>query len=357
MTDHRGLQPAVGAASVVLCAGTGGVGKTTVAAAIGADAARLGRRAVVITIDPARRLADALGIELINTPSRIPGPWPGELSALMLDAKQTFDDLVASEAGSEEQANHILQNRLYQNLSGVLSGTQEFMATEKLFELHESRAYDLIVVDTPPTRNALDFLEAPEKLVRFLDGRFMRLLFPRQVRRAVNAALRLMLRQVSSVVGSRIVDDGVAFLKAFQGMEDGFRQRAKDVANLLADDGTVVVLVTAPRLEAVAETRWFADQVGARGLSVGGLVVNRTHPSFTDEPIDQLTECWDEHADGPLAAAFGVLVDAQHAVAAEQDAVAELAVAIEPAPVVRVPLLPRDVRDLDSVLAVADHLS
>ncbi|MDH3753517.1 MAG: AAA family ATPase [Acidimicrobiia bacterium] len=355
MTNGAGLSARLADASVVLCAGTGGVGKTTVAAAIGVHAAMAGRRAVVITVDPARRLADAMGIELSNEPQVVVGEWPGELSALMLDAKQTFDELVVREAGDDEQAEHILTNRLYQNISGVLSGTQEFMANEKLFELYGSGAFDVIVVDTPPTRNALDFLEAPEKLVRFLDGTLMRLMFPRQIRRAVNAGLRLMLRQVSSVVGSRIVDDGVAFLNAFQGMEDGFRQRAHDVNDLLASKKTAVVLVTSPRHDTVPETRWFADQVANRGLRVAGLVINRTYPSFSDRPIDELVELWDAHADDALASAFAVLVDGQSVVADEHEATAELGV-VTSAPIVHVPLLDRDVRDLDSVAEVARYL-
>lgn len=343
-------------ATVVLCAGTGGVGKTTVAAALGARAASEGRRVAVITVDPARRLADAMGIPLSNQPQPVEGPWSGELWAMMLDAKQTFDDLVVREAGSDEQAQHILDNRLYKNLSAVLSGTQEFMANEKLFELHQSGKFDLIVVDTPPTRNALDFLEAPDKLVGFLDGKLVRLLFPRSVRRVVNAGLRLMLHQVSSVVGSRIVEDGEAFLRAFQGMEDGFRQRAKQVTELLADPGTAVVLVTTPRHDTVDETRWFTRQVTARGLRIGGLVVNRAYPSFSERPVIELTELWDRQADGPLGAAFAALVDAQATVETERDAVATLTSLVAPAPVVAVPLLARDVRDLDGIETIARHL-
>ncbi len=343
-------------ATVVLCAGTGGVGKTTIAAALGVRAAAEGRRVAVITVDPARRLADAVGIPLSNRPQPIDGPWPGELSAMMLDAKATFDDLVVREAGSDEQARHILDNRLYQNLSGVLSGTQEFMANEKLFELHQSGEFDLIVVDTPPTRNALDFLEAPEKLVGFLDGKLMRLLFPRTIRRAVNAGLRLMLRQVSSVVGARIVEDGEAFLRAFQGMEDGFRQRAKQVTGLLSDSGTTVLLVTTPRRESIAETRWFAEQVLARGMRIGGLVVNRSHPSFSDRPVTELSELSAQHSEGPLGAAFAALVDAQTTVEAERTAVAELSALVAGAPVVEVPLLPHDVRDMEGVETIARHL-
>ena len=163
--------------AVVICCGPGGVGKTTTAAALAVEAARHGRRACVVTIDPAKRLADALGLEsLTNSPGRVEGDWPGELSALMLDTKVTFDDLVGRYAASAEQAEGILANRLYRNISGALSGTQEYMAMEKLYELHACGLFDVVVVDTPPTRNALDFLDAPRRLTRFLDNRIFRLL-------------------------------------------------------------------------------------------------------------------------------------------------------------------------------------
>lgn len=167
MTDLRTL---VGTAEVVICTGSGGVGKTTVAAVLALEGARQGRRTAVVTIDPAKRLADTLGLEgLTNEPGRIEGDWPGELHALMLDTKSTFDALVTKYAQDEGQAERILENRFYRNISSALSATQEFMAMEKLYELHVESDFDLVVVDTPPTRNALDFLDAPGTLTRFLD--------------------------------------------------------------------------------------------------------------------------------------------------------------------------------------------
>lgn len=341
---------------VILCAGTGGVGKTTVAAAIGVLAAEAGRNVAVITVDPARRLADAIGVELNNHPQIIPGDWPGELSAMMLDAKATFDDLVAREAGDQEQAERILANRLYQNLSAVLSGTQEFMANEKLFELHQSGRYDLIVVDTPPTRNALDFLEAPDNLIKFLDGKVMRLLFPRQVRRVVNTGLRIMLKQISAVIGARIVEDASGFLKAFQGMEDGFRVRANEAAALLAGNDTSVIMVTTPRTETSEETIWFADQIRSRNLRIGAVVVNRTHPSFSDRSADDLADLWDHHSDDHLGDALGALVDIQVRVEAEREAIAYLDERTGSAPITTISLLTGDVSDLDGVKTIADLL-
>src|SRR5205085_10470366 len=162
---------------IVVCCGSGGVGKTTAAAALALEGARLGRRSVVVTIDPAKRLANALGLEsLTNTPGQIPGEWPGELWALMLDTKSTFDELVVKYAPRPQQVETILNNRFYRNIAGALSGTQEYMAMEKLYELHADGDFDLIVVDTPPTRNALDFVDAPRRITRFLDNRPSRLL-------------------------------------------------------------------------------------------------------------------------------------------------------------------------------------
>ncbi len=184
----------------------------------------------MVTVDPARRLADALGVEsLPNTPSEVQGDWPGHLHALMLDSKGTFDDLVQRYARTPEQAEAILANRLYQNLAGALSGTQEYMAMEKLYELVNSGEFDIVVVDTPPTRNALDLLDAPRRLTRFLENRLFRaLLVPtRMSLRAVGVATQALLRTISKVAGAEIVQDAVGFFQAFEGMEDGFRSRGQ----------------------------------------------------------------------------------------------------------------------------------
>ncbi len=244
-----GLSELVAERAIVVCCGSGGVGKTTVSAAFALEAARRGRRACVVTIDPAKRLADALGIDtLANTPSRIDGDWPGELWALMLDPKGTFDELIARYASTPEQAEGILSNRIYRNLTGALSGTQEYMAIEKLYELSEEGRYDLVVVDTPPTRNALDFLDAPRRLTRFLGHRlFQLLLMPtRAYLRAVSVATQALLRTISKVAGAEIVHDAVAFFQAFEGMEEGFRTRADHMRKLLARRTTAFVLVTSP---------------------------------------------------------------------------------------------------------------
>ncbi|MEO7428433.1 MAG: ArsA-related P-loop ATPase [Acidimicrobiales bacterium] len=243
---------------ILVCCGSGGVGKTTTAAVLALEAAKAGRRAVVVTIDPAKRLADALGLEgLTGTPSKIEGEWSGELWALMLDTKSTFDDLVVANASSPEQGQRILQNRFYRNISGALSGTQEYMAMEKLYELHQRTDFDLVVVDTPPTRNALDFIDAPRRLSRFLDHRLFRMITSpgRGIAKAVNVAAQAFLRTVAKVVGAEVIDDAVAFFQAFEGMEEGFRERADAVLGLLSDDDTAFVLVASPRRDTIEEAR------------------------------------------------------------------------------------------------------
>ncbi|MEA3076897.1 MAG: hypothetical protein QOF60_1805, partial [Actinomycetota bacterium] len=276
--------------SIVVCCGSGGVGKTTTAAALALEAARAGRRACVVTIDPAKRLADALGLEsLTNVPGLVDGEWPGELWALMLDTKSTFDSLVTRYAASPAQAEAILGNRLYRNMAGALSGTQEYMAMEKLYELSSSGLYDLIVIDTPPTRNALDFLDAPRRLTRFLDNRIFKLLMmpTRAYLKAVGFATQAFLRTISRVVGGEVVADAVAFFQAFEGMEQGFRDRAASVLSLLQAPSTAFVLVTSPRRDAVAEAAFFLDRLSEASIVVSALVVNRLHPSFGSGPIPE----------------------------------------------------------------------
>ncbi|HTZ09950.1 MAG TPA: ArsA-related P-loop ATPase [Acidimicrobiales bacterium] len=349
-----GLGELVRERAIVVCCGSGGVGKTTVSAAFALEAARQGRRACVVTIDPARRLANALGVgSLANTPRRLDGDWPGELWALMLDPKRTFDELVAKYASSPEQAEGILANRLYRNLTGALSGTQEYMAMEKLYELSEEGRFDLVVVDTPPTRNALDFLDAPRRLTRFLGHRlFQLLLMPtRAYLRAVSVATQALLRTISKVAGAEIVNDAVAFFQAFEGMEEGFRIRAEHMRRLLARRTTAFVLVTSPRSDTVEEAGWFADKLNESGLAVEGLVVNRVHPAFG--------------ADGALPAAppgsaLEALVENLRGYQAvnhrEEDAFAALVTQVAPSPVARVPLLDVDVHDVAGLALVASHV-
>jgi anion-transporting ArsA/GET3 family ATPase len=353
------LGPLVRNHDIVVCTGSGGVGKTTTAAVIALAGARAGRRTVVVTIDPAKRLADALGLEgLTNTPSRIDGDWPGELWALMLDTKGTFDDLVTKHAATSDQAERILANRFYRNISGALSGTQEYMAMEKLYELHEEHDFDLVVVDTPPTRNALDFLDAPKRLTRFLDHRLYRLLMAptRGLVRAVGVATQAFLRTVSKVVGGEVVNDAITFFQAFDGMEEGFKNRAERVVELLTADATAFILVTAPRPDVVAEATYFASRLAEGGIAVRALVVNRIHPRFSDEPSDVLRQRATDLAGTELADLYANLADFADMADTEQAHLEGLAAKVAPAPVVRVPFLSTDVHDLDGLTDVGRWL-
>jgi anion-transporting ArsA/GET3 family ATPase len=282
---------------VVVCAGSGGVGKTTVAAAIALKAALDGKKVVVLTIDPARRLASALGLkELSNDPKRVDTRKfasaklkpKGELHAMMLDTRTTFDSVVTQYAPSPAQAERILANRFYRNISSTLSGTQEYMAMEKLYELYADGGYDLIVIDTPPTRNALDFLDAPKRLTEFLDSRVLRwFLLPYMkagggIMRFANVAGTTFLKLVQRIVGSDVLEDTAEFFKNLEGMYEGFKERAREVAKLLRSDATSFVVVTSPAEESVAEATFFASRLNEAELPFGALVVNRVHPRYGD---------------------------------------------------------------------------
>ncbi|MFN0029176.1 MAG: ArsA family ATPase [Acidimicrobiales bacterium] len=276
-------------AEVIVCAGAGGVGKTSVAAALALQGAYQGRRSVVLTIDPARRLADALGLGLgpmTNRTHQLTGDWLGELHVTMLDTKDTFDRLVSRYAADQAQQREILANRFYRNISQALSGTQEYMAAEQLFELHHSGRYDLVVIDTPPTRQALDFLDAPARLTRFLDHRVYRLLTGgggtgRGSALAAQVGLGAV-RTAGRVVGSAVLEDAIIFFRAFHGMQDGFRERAGELRALLAGPTTNLVVVTAPQPEALREAALFLHQLQHQDLSVAALILNRVTPGFEE---------------------------------------------------------------------------
>jgi anion-transporting ArsA/GET3 family ATPase len=313
----------------------------------------------VVTIDPAKRLADALGLAggLTNEPRLIEGRWPGELWAVMLDTKTTFDDLVHRHA-APEQAERILANRFYRNISGALSGTQEYMAAEKLYELHEEGGFELVVVDTPPTRNALDFLDAPARLTRFLDHRLYRVLMTptRAYLKAVNLAAQTFLRTVAKVVGGEVIGDAIAFFQAFDGMEAGFRQRAARVVDLLTAPGTAYVLVASPRADTVEEARYFASKLGEHGVAVAALVVNRLHPRFGSGTAAEAAAEAEHHRGSALGAMQANLAQLREVAEREREQLGPLVRAVEPAPVVAVPILAGDVHDLDGLVRIAHHL-
>jgi anion-transporting ArsA/GET3 family ATPase len=291
MSGPRTLADVIERAEVIVCCGTGGVGKTSVAAALAHAGARGGRRCVVVTIDPARRLADAIGLRgrVGNEPVLVPGVGPGEMWATMLDVRETFDALVDACARDERQATAIKTNRYYRNIGGSLSGTRDYMAAERLLALHTDGRFDLVIVDTPPSRNALDFLEAPERLARFLEHRLYRLLVApaRGGLRVVGAAVQPVLRAIGKVVGGDALADVVEFLRAFDGMEEGFRTRARRTASLLRGPTASFVLVTTARPEALEESVYLAGQLSRLSVPVAALVANRMPPSFTIADADR----------------------------------------------------------------------
>jgi anion-transporting ArsA/GET3 family ATPase len=358
--------------SVIVCCGSGGVGKTTTAAVLGLEAARRGRKAVVVTIDPARRLADALGLEggLASEPQRIDltagagvGDWDGsgELWAMMLDTAATFDGLVRRHADSDEQIERILTNPLYRNIAGALSGTQEYMAAETLHDLHGDERFDLVVVDTPPSRNALDFLEAPGVLARFLDHRVFRMLMlpTRGGLKVLGTATQPILKAIGRVVGSDVLSDSVAFFQAFAGMETGFRERATDVIALIRAPATSFVVVASPRRDTIDEAVWFANQLVDQGVGVDAAIVNRTHPAFGHgDAADAMGEADAARRAGEevLAALWDNMGELRTARELELDVISPLTDIVGADRLVVLPLLDADVHDLDGLLVIAAHL-
>ncbi|MFG3247561.1 ArsA family ATPase [Streptomyces sp. NPDC048187] len=276
---------------IVVCCGSGGVGKTTTAAALGLRAAERGRKVVVLTIDPARRLAQSMGIDsLDNTPRRVKGvddAAGGELHAMMLDMKRTFDEVVESHA-DPERAAAILGNPFYQSLSAGFAGTQEYMAMEKLGQLRAKDEWDLIVVDTPPSRSALDFLDAPKRLGSFLDGKLIRLLLaPAKVggragMKFLNVGMSMMTGVLGKVLGGPFLKDVQTFVAAMDSMFGGFRTRADATYKLLQAPGTAFLVVAAPERDALREAAYFVQRLAAEDMPLAGLVLNRVHGSGAD---------------------------------------------------------------------------
>ncbi|MEF9883783.1 ArsA family ATPase [Streptomyces sp. P9-A4] len=273
---------------IVVCCGAGGVGKTTTAAALGVRAAERGRRVVVLTIDPARRLAQSMGIDsLDNTPRKvegIKGSDGGELHAMMLDMKRTFDEIVEAHA-DPERARAILENPFYQSLSAGFAGTQEYMAMEKLGQLRARDEWDLIVVDTPPSRSALDFLDAPKRLGSFLDGKFIKLLMaPAKVggragMKFLNVGMSMMTGTLGKLLGGQFLKDVQTFVVAMDTMFGGFRTRADATYKLLQAPGTAFLVVATPERDALREAAYFVERLAAEDMPLAGLVLNRVHGS------------------------------------------------------------------------------
>lgn len=269
---------------VIVTCGTGGVGKTSIAAALGVLAAQQGRRCVVITIDPARRLADAIGLgtELGNEPQKVMLDAPGELWVTMLDVSETFDNLVRDISPSPQRTAEVMDNSFYRSLSRSLSGTRDYMAAERLHELSSDDRFDVVIVDTPPSRNALDFLESPERLARFLKHPIVRLLAApgRGGLRFANAALTPVLKIISGVVGSDALTGVASFLRVIDGMESEFSRRALAVASTLRGPDTSFVVVTAPSPDALTEADHFVNELRRLGIALRLAITNRMPPRF-----------------------------------------------------------------------------
>ncbi|GAA2660361.1 ArsA family ATPase [Streptomyces aculeolatus] len=271
---------------IVVCCGAGGVGKTTTAAALGVRAAERGRRVVVLTIDPAKRLAQSMGIDALdNSPRQVEGiEGPGELYAMMLDMKRTFDEIVEAHAEGD-RARAILENPFYQSLSAGFAGTQEYMAMEKLGQLRARDSWDLIIVDTPPSRSALDFLDAPKRLGSFLDGRFIRLLTApakaggRAGMKFLNVGMSMMTGTLGKLLGASLLRDVQTFVAAMDTLFGGFRTRAEATYRLLQAPGTAFLVVATPERDALREAAYFVERLEADRMPLAGLVLNRVHES------------------------------------------------------------------------------
>jgi anion-transporting ArsA/GET3 family ATPase len=356
---------------VCICAGSGGVGKTTTSAAIAAGMAARGMKVAVLTIDPAKRLADSLGLpELGNTERRVdPALFEaaridaggGELWAMMLDAKQTFDDVVRKHAPDAETRDRILANRIYQQLSAALAGSQEYMAMEKLFEIHAEDRYDLLVLDTPPSRDALDFLDAPRRLTQFIEGRALQVFMkPTGIgMRFFGRGASMMFSVLRRITGVDLLEDLAEFFQAFSGMVGGFRERARRVNELLAAPETSFLVVCGPQGEPISEAVYFHRKLVEAELPFGGVIVNKVH--YVDDAAEP-----DAELEGELTAALGEgdlarrVVDnfADFRVLAERDRrnVAHLAAEMRTRAVIEVPYLDEDVHDLAGLMEINRYL-
>jgi anion-transporting ArsA/GET3 family ATPase len=378
---------------IIVCCGSGGVGKTTAAAALGLRAAERGRHVVVLTVDPARRLAQSMALSsLDNTPRPVPLPdaaGGGTLHAMMLDMKRTFDEIVEAHA-EPDRAGQILANPFYQSLSSSFAGTQEYMAMEKLGQLRRTERWDLIVVDTPPSRSALDFLDAPQRLSRFLDGRLIKLLTAptraggRAYLKVVNAGFSVLTSIVTKVLGAQVLRDVQTFIAAFDTMFGGFRERAEDTYRLLQTPGTAFLVVATPEPDALREASYFVERLAEDRMPLAGLILNRVHRSPAARlsaarslaaaeallpaggTAENAPPAGGNGAGGPLAdatryplavAALRLHAERMQLIAAERRQAQRFTAAHPAVPVARVTAQPEDVHDLAGLRVIGDSLS
>jgi anion-transporting ArsA/GET3 family ATPase len=363
LLDDRGT-------GIIVCCGSGGVGKTTTSAALALRAAERGRKVVVLTIDPARRLAQSMGIEeLDNTPRPVPGVGAdgGSLDAMMLDMKRTFDEVVVSQASSEK-AKQILENPFYIALSSSFAGTQEYMAMEKLGQIHADAqrdgTYDLIVVDTPPSRSALDFLDAPERLSSFLDGRFIRLLLApaKGPARLMTAGFTVVTNALTKVLGAQVLRDMQTFVSAFDTLFGGFRLRAEKTFALLQADETAFLVVAAPEPDALREAAYFVERLSEDDMPLAGLVVNRASPQTqgdvsADEAMAAAQRLRKADPDSLTAGLLRLHADRVRTVERETRLRSRFEAAHPQVPTAVVPALAGDVHDLDGLRQVGALLA
>ncbi|TDU05576.1 arsenite efflux ATP-binding protein ArsA [Streptomyces sp. 846.5] len=372
--------------AIVVCCGSGGVGKTTTAAALGLRAAERGRKVVVLTIDPARRLAQSMGLtELDNTPRVVKDvAGPGELQAMMLDMKRTFDEVVLAHA-DPERARQIMENPFYQSLSSGFAGTQEYMAMEKLGQLQAAGSWDLIVVDTPPSRSALDFLDAPNRLGSFLDGKLIRVLMApakvggRSAMKFLNVGMNMFTGVLGKILGANVLQDVSTFVAAMDSMFGGFRERADRTYQLLQAPGTAFLVVAAPERDALREAAYFVDRLETDRMPLAGLVLNRVHrtgaPQLTAERALAAAETLEgDAAEGETDGEAGGSASAQESevlaaglLRLHADRVRTITherrmrdrfVSIYPdVPLVEVPALAGDVHDLEGLREIGERLA
>jgi anion-transporting ArsA/GET3 family ATPase len=349
---------------IIVCCGSGGVGKTTTAAALGLRAAeKHGRRTVVMTIDPARRLAQALGLsELSNTPRAVKGFNPtngGELQAMMLDMKRTFDEVVLTHT-DPERAEEIFANPFYQAMSSTFSGTQEYMAMEKLGQLRADGDWDLIVVDTPPSRSALDFLDAPARLSRFLDGRMLRILLAparaggRSMFTLVTASFGVFSRAVQKILGGQLLSDLSGFIAALDSTFGGFRERADRTYRILQAPETAFLVVAAPEPDAIREAGFFAGRLERERMPLAGLVLNRIHavraPELTAlEALSAATALDEAGTHAATADALRIHAALREQVGRETSVTRVFTSRYPNVPVAEIPAQPADVHDIDGL--------
>jgi anion-transporting ArsA/GET3 family ATPase len=354
---------------IIICTGAGGVGKTTTAAALGVRAAELGRNVCVLTIDPARRLAQAMGLtELDNTPRPVTGVSPGSLNAMMLDMKRTFDEVVEAHA-DPERSKQILENPFYQALSSSFAGTQEYMAMEKLGQLHQDDSpWDLIIVDTPPSRSALDFLDAPARLGSFLDGRFIRILTApargagSAIGRIAALGFGIFTNVLSKILGAQVLSDIGTFVAAIDTTFGGFRERADATYELLKKPGTAFIVVAAPERDALREASFFVERLQSESMPLAGLVLNRVQEvdagSATEEQITAAAQRLRASGEFELTASLLELHAQRMALKDRQKHLAARFESAHPTvPIIAVPAMAEDIHDLDGLRQIGAELA